>query len=114
MDPGCVTSRRRAHVAARCYRCTTIVATIFLQNVQKPPKRSIGGHESGVLLGGHVIPQEGPCLRLGPLGARFASRTTAWLDSENSDPYAGGYSKERAPAHPEKSRSTWLRLPITT
>src|ERR1035438_6299367 len=52
-----------------------------------------------------------PCLRLGPLGARLASRTTAWLDSENSDPYAGGYSKERAPAHHEKSRSTWLRLP---
>src|ERR1039457_2743690 len=55
-----------------------------------------------------------PYLRLGPLGARFASRTTAWLDSENSDPYAGGYSKERAPAHHEKSRSTWLRLPIKT
>src|ERR1017187_8014044 len=50
MDPGCVTSRRRAHVAARCYRCTTRVATIFLENVQKQPERSIGGHESGVLL----------------------------------------------------------------
>src|ERR1017187_9143098 len=39
MDPGCVTSRRRTHVAARCYRCTTRVATIFLQNVQKPPEK---------------------------------------------------------------------------
>src|ERR1035438_2486116 len=50
MDPGCVTSGRRAHVAARCYRCTTIVATIFLQNMQKQAERSISGHESGVVL----------------------------------------------------------------
>jgi hypothetical protein len=39
MDPGCAPSRRRTHVAARCYRCTTRVATIFLQNVQKPPEK---------------------------------------------------------------------------